>query len=357
MTAFIKGAPATLDKALDRAGEILRTAKAPVIAGTGADIAGVRSAISLAQLIGGVFDMGGAALETRPMQQRRLMYTTPREAKARADMVLTIGDEAARYAAANLADAPKLGREGFQSKPRIIMCAGASSDSVRAAKALEASRERLPGLIGGLIAAVKGVPVANSHSGIAVADFKALAETLKGAQFGVIVWSPSDLDPMVAEALMMLIDALNASTRFTSLMLPQGDNARGVADAALWTTGFPSRISFAQGQAEYDPWRFDAQRLINSGECDAAIWLAAFRPVAPQWTGTPLLIALTGPGIAFGRPPEVHFSIGKPGVDHSGEYYDAAADGLISVTAPASDKLSAAKALDALALRVERRAA
>ncbi len=357
MAAFIKGVPASLDTALDRAGEILGAARMPVIGGAGADIAGVRSALSLAQALGGVFDMGAATQEAHAMQEGRLLYTTPRETKNRADVILTIGEEAARFAANHLAGAPKLGREGFKPEPRVILCAGAGRDRVEGAKAIEVSREHVPGVIAALAAAVKGAPMAASHAGLSAVEFKTLAGTLKTARFGVAIWSAAELDPMGAGALMVLVEALNASTRFTSLMLAQGDNARGVADVAVWTTGFPSRVSFAQGPAEYDPWRFDAQRLVNSGECDAAIWISAFRAVAPLWTGTPLLIALTGPGAAFARPPEVHFSIGKPGIDHASQYYDAVADGLISVSAGETDKLSAAKVLDALALRVERRAA
>ncbi|MBC8050192.1 MAG: hypothetical protein H7X92_08615 [Chitinophagales bacterium] len=356
MTAFIKGAPASLDAALDRAGDILRAAKSPVFAGAGVDIAGARSALSLAQAVGGVFDLGGAAQEMRAIQERRLMYTTPREAKSRADVILAIGEEAARYAAKHMSEPPKLGREGFKAAPRILLCAGAGCETIEGGKTIEASRERLPGVVAALAAAVKGAPL-TGYAGLSSDDFRSFAGMLKNAQFGVAVWSPTGLDPMAAEALMILVEALNAATRFTSLTLPQGDNARGIADVAVWTTGFPGRVSFAQGIAEYDPWRFDAARLVNSGECDAAVWVSAFRAAAPPWTGAPPLIALTGPGAAFAKPPEVHFNIGKPGVDHSGEYYDAMADGLISVAAAKSEKLSAAAVLDALAVRVERRAA
>jgi formylmethanofuran dehydrogenase subunit B len=347
MTAFISGKPADLDTALDRAGQILGAAKLPVVSGAGADVAGARSAIGLAQALGGVYDPHAAvSLEARAFQRQRLMFTTPREAKARADAVLIIGEEAARYAA----------RE-FAGKTGPLIAMGAGRVAATGAKVLDVTGERLPGAIAALCALVKGAPIAAQSLPVAVAALRETAETLKAARFGVAVWSPSELDPLATDALMLLAAALNASTRFSTLMLAGGDNARGMAETAVWLTGFSGRISFAQGEAEYDPWRCDAQRMVNAGECDAAVWVSAFRAAGPPWTGSPPLIALTGPGAAFPRPPEVHFNIGKPGADHPGECYDQAADALISVAAPETGKLRAAAVLDAIRLRVERRRA
>ena len=79
------------------------------------------------------------------------------------------------------------------------------------------------------------------------------------------------------EMLFGLIDDLNAHTRFTGLPLAPGDNAAGVMQACGWMTGFPMRTGFGRGYPEHDPWRFDATRLVESGEADCALWISAYR--------------------------------------------------------------------------------
>ena len=48
-------------------------------------------------------------------------------------------------------------------------------------------------------------------------------------------------------------------------------------------TGFPMRTAFGRGYPEHDPWRFDATRLVESGEADGALWISAYRATKPQW--------------------------------------------------------------------------
>ena len=52
----------------------------------------------------------------------------------------------------------------------------------------------------------------------------------------------------------------------------------GVVQTSGWMTGFPVRTSFGRGFPEHDTWRFDATRLIESGEADAALWISAYEP-------------------------------------------------------------------------------
>jgi len=83
-----------------------------------------------------------------------------------------------------------------------------------------------------------------------------------------------------------------------------------------WMTGFPVRTSFGRGFPEHDTWRFDATRMIESGEADAALWISAYGREAPQWKKNIPLVALASPQTPFAREPQVCIEIGCPGIDH-----------------------------------------
>ena len=62
--------------------------------------------------------------------------------------------------------------------------------------------------------------------------------------------------------------------------------ASGVVQVGGWMTGFPPRTGFGRGYPEHDPWRFDARRLVDSGEADAALWISAYDGEAPPGRAT-----------------------------------------------------------------------
>src|SRR6185437_7629495 len=67
------------------------------------------------------------------------------------------------------------------------------------------------------------------------------------------------------------------------LPLAPADNAAAVLQASGWMTGLPPRPGFARGAGEHDPWRFDAVRLVESGEADCAVWISAWSATTPAW--------------------------------------------------------------------------
>src|SRR5262249_5667195 len=91
---FIGKKETPLEAALSRAHELLAPCKMPVIAGYGADAAGMRAALKVASRLGGAFDFcrgPGATHLIRAMIDKGLMFTTPPEARARPDVLLMVG--------------------------------------------------------------------------------------------------------------------------------------------------------------------------------------------------------------------------------------------------------------------------
>ena len=337
--AWIDGRPVALHAALSEAARLLEACRAPVVAGLGTDIAGARAAIRLAQRLGAAVDhMNSAAVlrDLAVMREAGMMVTTPNEARLRADVVLLIGAglvEAWPELPERLFVAPAAPQADQAATRRIVwLCPG--NGPMRQAgidQVIGRDHQDLTVLLAALRARVAGRPVGKTR--LAVGALDALAADLRAARFGVAVWSAAELDAMTIEMLCGLVDDLNAETRFTGLALGPGDNANGVLQACGWLTGFPMRTGFARGYPEHDPWRFDAARLVDSGEADCALWISAYRPAAPPWKRRVPMIALTAPGASFVHAPRVHIVVGRPGTDHDAVEHCPTSGTLVPVAA------------------------
>ena len=199
-------------------------------------------------------------------------------------------------------------------------------------------------MLAALRAAVAGRRCGDMRQGAAV---KRLAAELRESRFGVAIWSAAELDALSIEMLCGLVDDLNATTRFSGWPLPEGDHAAGVLEACGWTTGLPMRTGFARGFPEHDPWRFEAKRLVESGEADCALWVSAYRAALPDWQADLPTVVLTAADAKFRRAPRVHIAVGRPGFDHDSIEHFAAAGTLVRTRAKReSGAVSVARALE-----------
>ena len=182
----------------------------------------------------------------------------------------------------------------------------------------------------------------------------ALATTVKGARFGVAVWTAASLGALEIEMLHGLVRDLNETTRFSTLPLAAPDNGAGVLAACGWTTGFPMRTGFGAGVPIHDPWRFDAERLVASGETDCVLWISAFGAAPPAWRSAVNFIALCERTTQFAEEPNVRIAVGRPGVDHDAVMHSSDTGTLVATTASArSGAPSVAEALERIGARLE----
>jgi formylmethanofuran dehydrogenase subunit B len=334
----------------------------PLIAGLGADIDGARAAIALAQRVGGVIEHKHSAAVLRDLDCLRetgIMLTTPGEARVRADVVLLVGDGLMEaWPALNerlLRPLARLG--GVDVARRIVWLAphadarisGFDGDIEIVAVGVGAT---LAVNLASLRARVKGRPVAQTQLPLSALD--TLASLVKGARFGVAVWTAGSLGALEIEMLHGLVRDLNDTTRFSTLPLPAPDNGAGVLAACGWTTGFPMRTGFAAGAPIHDPWRFDAERLVASGETDCVLWISSFGATPPAWGSAVNLIALCEPTTQFVRAPNVRIAVGRPGVDHDAVMHSSDVGTLFATTATArSGALSVAQALERIGACLE----
>jgi formylmethanofuran dehydrogenase subunit B len=339
--AWIDGIPVALEDAVSEAARLLGACRSPLVAGLGTDIAGARAAIALAQRLGAAVDHVNSGVVLRDlavMREGGMMVTTPNEARVRADVLLLIGAglvEACPELAEGLSLWPGNPPADPDTTRRILwLCPGrngAKDMGIEQTRVVGRGPEDLPVLLAALRARLAGHPVGKTRVAAKVLD--GLAADLRGAHFGVAVWSAAELDELTIEMLCGLIADLNAETRFTGFNLAPTDNALGVLQACGWMTGFPMRTGFGRGYPEHDPWRFDATRLVESGEVDGALWISAYRAMAPQWKRQVPMIALAAPGTRFRQPPRVHIDVGRPGTDHDAVEHCPATGTLIAVSA------------------------
>jgi formylmethanofuran dehydrogenase subunit B len=356
--ASIDGEPASLEDAAAAAAQLLARSGQPIIAGLGADVAGTRSAIALAERVGGVIEHTHSTALMRDLDCLRetgVMLTTPGEARVRADVVLLVGD-------ALLETWPALNERllGQPARPdrvevarRIVWLApdadarlgGFSGDVDVIAAGRDAT---LAANLAALRARVKGRPVAGA--GIPLPTLDAVAAGLTKARFGVAVWTAARVGALELEMLNGLVRDLNETTRFSTLPLAAPDNGAGVLAACGWTTGFPMRTGFGSGFPIHDPWRFDADRLIAAGETDCALWISALGAPPPEWGSVLNVIALCGQATRFAQDPKVRIAVGHPGVDHDGVVHSPDTGTLVVAAASApSAAPSVAQALARIA--------
>lgn len=310
------------------AAALLGASRNAVIAGMGTDIAGAEAAVALAQQIGAAVDhmaAGPALSDLATMREAGWVITTPLQARARADVVLLVGvgiEEAWPEYAERLALArpPSLAPDASRQVLRI---------------------DGAPETLGVLRALLAGRRIA------ALPELADVAQALRAARFGVAVWSAAGLETLAIGMLCGIIDDLNATTRFAGLPLPGAGQVAGVVQAVGWRAGFPPRTGFARGRPEHDPWRFDAARLVASGEADAVLWICALAPLTPPWTRPVPTVALVPPGTQFATTPEVAIAVGCPGVHHQAMLYDPAL-GTIVARAPTSPDAALPSVADVL---------
>lgn len=358
-SASLDGKSIPQEDAYRHAAQILETAHFPVVAGLGADMAGAHAAILLAERLGGAFDHLASRdflVDLDVLRSAGMFVTTPNEARVRSDFILLVGPDLSSYWPAMfdrlaLHQPPRL---GGQKQRRVLWIGPKRSEAKLEGVEIDtiaASPQELPGVLAALRARVGGRPVALTDA--ATKKLDAHADALKAAHFGVAVWAAAGLDTLTVEMLCGLVADLNAATRFTGVPIGGRSGATGVLQASAWMTGFPPRTGFGRGYPEHDAWRFEARRLVESREADAALWISAYDGEAPPWRrGDIPLVTLAPADAQAGVKRGVFIAVGRPGESHDSVEFAQETSSLVLRRASAPAELpSVADAIAAISAR------
>lgn len=361
----VSGKAVSLEAAVDAAAGILRRSQQPLLAGLATDVAGMRAAVSLAEATRGVLDhMHGDALNNshRVLQSRGWMTTSLTEIRNRADLVVFVGTDAGRYARFYeriLWPETTL----FEPKPNqrelVFIGNGLKTGTAGAPKGVKSSQikcqpEQLGELAGAVNAILLDQPLRNKVGPVKPAEIRQLAERLRQARYSVIIWAPGELPTAngeaIIESLCNLIETLNAETRSAGFSLGGDDGGATAASVSAWLSGYPLRISYARGYAEYDPVANSTASMLAHRNTDSVVWLSAMNAETKMPdTGKLPSVVIADSDKAFEREPDVFIPAGIPGIDHAGTLIRG--DGVVSLPLQQlrdSDQPAAAEIIQAI---------
>jgi formylmethanofuran dehydrogenase subunit B len=336
----IDGQPASLEDAVTAAAARLRAARLPVFSGFGTDVDGARAALSLADRCRAVVDQAraeGGLRNLLVLSDTGWVATTLAELKNRVEVLVVFGSDIE-------AEFPRFYERfvwnpetlfGLDTSRREIVYIGRApsghaslSPNGDRARIFPCAPEHDPAIAAALNGLARGATLqTDAIGGIPVSDLLALVERMKRARYSVVTWAAGQLAyahaDLTVQQLCQAVVALNQSGETRSAVLPLGgqDGDRTASQVFAWQTGYPTRISFARGYPEYDPYHNASTRLLANDEADLLLWVASInaRQTPPQ-TKVPTIV-VGRCGMRFEREPEVFIPVGAPGIDHAGHMY------------------------------------
>ena len=353
----VAGVPVDLASAAAEASRLLKQAKVPLFHGLAVDLHGIRALLALAERAGGVVDhLASAPLLANAAVARASGWVTVTFAEIanRTDFMLLVGGDPSeafpRFHQRLVRNPTPLYREGAPVLAYLGPAEVGPPDGTVALRAV-VPRTRLLDALGALAVSLHGgqPTAAPDRPDDAIA---AIAERLAAARYGAIVWHPASFVPddaeLAIERVAAILRHLNLKTRCVGLPLGGSGNGVGAMQAALWQAGWPLRIGFADGTPRHDPWRFDGERLLASGEADLLVWAMTLVAAPPPATGLPV-VAIVADDIVLPTPAAVEICVGIPAIDHGGAVFRS--DALIALPLQAarpSDRPTVAAAAQAI---------
>ncbi len=357
---MVEGKETSLEAAIAAAAARIKAAALPLYGGMATDVDGARAVMSLADRSCGVVDHALSEAQYRNikvLQTSGWITTTLTEARNRADLFVIVGSDVHKLHERffeRIVCAPQSMFEDVAQKRTIVFIGeGLDTSAAKGPRISEVINIPCPGsrlmeVLGVISARLRGAKLqparggepkrgllsallpqswtssapAEEIAGIKLSVLDALVEKIKAANYGVMVWAPPSLNFPHAELAVHLIceivKDLNVTTRFAGLSLGGNEGSPSAASVAAWQTGYPLRVSYANGKPEYDSYRYSVGRMLAQNEGDLLLWLASFSTdLGPPPTRIPTIVLGT-PGLRLSHQPAVFIPVGTPGIDHAG---------------------------------------
>jgi formylmethanofuran dehydrogenase subunit B len=336
--ASIKNKKVSFEDAVIHASKLLRQAKQPLIAGLGTDVAGMRSVMQLADKTGAIIDhmhSDGAIRNIKVMQDYGWVMTTLAEIKNRADLIIFAGtngiDNYPRFFERAIWNKNTLFKTNIKQRQIVYIgdqlnTAAGKIPTGRKPITINCKQDQIGEIVATLRALIAGHKIEQSNIvGIAHETLINLAEHMKQARYGVIVWAPGEMNfphaELAIQAISGLIKYLNRTTRFAGFSLAGNDGGITATNVSAWQSGYPLRVNFANGFPEYDPYKYATKIVLKRKEADTLLWISSFSADIPPPKARIPTIVLTTPSTKLRFRPDVFIPVGTPGIDHSGQLF------------------------------------
>jgi formylmethanofuran dehydrogenase subunit B len=120
-----------------------------------------------------------------------------------------------------------------------------------------------------------GDPGSPNQTGVPVEATLDLARRMTNCRYGVVFFglgiAQRGMGHSTVEALLRLVEDLNAHTRFAARRLRVPGDVAGADGVLCWQTGFAFAVNFSRGYPRYNPGEFTANELLARGEVDACL--------------------------------------------------------------------------------------
>ena len=336
LAAEVNGSPATLELAIQRAVEILATARSPLIYGLHRSATeSQRAAVALADEIGATIDSPGSRGDAAALvayQRVGQSSCTLGEVRNRADFILfwrcdpltthpRHGERYSIYAAGQFLPDGRADRTIVVADERRTATAEVADfflplGSGHDFETLSILRSRVRGVD-------TGQEASESATGDLIIDIAARA---KAARYGVFFYDGEALGRRDVEALFRLVTDLNAFTRYSILPMGGPGNLRGADNVLAWQTGYPCSVNLARGYPRYGPGEFSAEKVLERKEADACLLIRVDPAAELSSAANAALQEL--PTVLLHSPMErsatsatVRIRVGIPGIHHAGTAY------------------------------------
>ncbi len=282
--ARVAGRIVSLEKAVERAAEVLQTSRAPLIYGLSrSSTPGQRSAVRLADQLGATIDTTTStchAPSIMAVQSVGESTSSLGEIGNRSDLVIYWGSNPLESHPRHLAryvEAPGMFVPGGRADRHLVVV-----DTVRSATAAAADTfiQVAPGgdfdVIWALRALIRGMPVeVDRIGGVDRDSLLRLADILKTCCYGAVFFglglTRHGVPHANVEALLNLVTDLNAHTRFVARRMRVPGDVAGADMVLCWQTGFPFSVNLARGYPRYNPGEYTANNLLERDEVDAVV--------------------------------------------------------------------------------------
>ena len=340
---LLKGQPVTLEQAIEKTVELLNQAQLPIFVSAG-DVASSRAACSLAERCRGIIDHPNSAITfnlLNLMQRDGWLSTSFSEARNRADLILIIGEQLLHHYPRLIERVIRPQQSLFDERhnERKVMLLGSWDEenippALQPDVVLSKPNNELSQTISLLRTLLHKRPL-HSVDELLTKQLTNIAEQLTQAEYPVIIWAAQECaEP---QQFIGLVRDLSEYSENRVMALPlAGDNgAATLQQVSTWHSGFPGRTAFSAGYPEYDPYRYDYQRLLAENELDLVFWLDNFGTCQiPAQISQPAIVLAPTSGSA--TTADVFIPTGIAGIDHAGQTYrsDGVALPLHSVRQP-----------------------
>ncbi|MFW9802269.1 MAG: formylmethanofuran dehydrogenase subunit B [Candidatus Thorarchaeota archaeon] len=285
---MVKNSAVKLDAAIDKAVEILASAKRPLIYGlSSTENDAHREAYKIAETIGGVVDNTSSVCHGPTIlgaQESGEAAGSLAEVKNRADTIIYWGSNPQfahprhlrRYVRAEgeYINDPKADRKIWVFDIRKTISANVADEFVKLAPRGDLE------FIGALRAVVRGHPLdVDEVAGVSMERITEIAEALKGAKYGILFFglglTQSKGRHRNIDAAIRLVQDLNSYTKWNMMPMRGHFNVAGANKTSTWQTGYPFAVDYARGYPRYQPGEYTAVDMLVNKEADAMLNIAA----------------------------------------------------------------------------------